>query len=872
MRPLCILALILAAPVARGSQDRHPDAVVVYECNFTRDVNYDNWPDKWRRHYSTDHPRYVDVLLEDDETAQAGRCLTVHMNGGSALVSGPLASMSRKFSYAMEARIRASGIQYARSRVRLDFCNDKHEVLSSFPSEWVQNTNGWVNLHIGPVKDANPDATLARFTLEVERGQHADLEGEVAIDDIWIARLPKMSVVTGSPFNVYDDPSKVMVTCSLSGIREQDPDILFELLDASSHIKSKSSLQIQGKLITEKRSKASEIVDPDSQRKSYEGSTSWHPPIKTHGFYRVRVTMQTDRGRMDQRIKSIAVVPPLTKPDRGEFGWSLAGQDIPLSFEHLRLLLPRAAVSWVKLPVWYGQSEPERGDELVVFTELLGADEIEVVGVVDRPPSDLELGQKVDRSITIADLLSVEPSSWLPSLDAVLTRLSLRVRWWQFGLDDDTSFADFNDLETEIRKLRSQLFRFGQDVNIGFGWPWNESTESERTATWEFQQFSASPALTGQELGTYLQLPKREQTLRWVLVEPLSRQHYSLEDRSRDLVDQMLAAKIHGAEGIFISRPFDSDKGIMETEGTPGELFLPWRTTAFLLSGAEYLGQIRLKGDSENRLFQTTDGRVLMVVWNRNPTTEEIFLGDDRSVQQLDIWGRVKPHKTRGARQLIEVSPQPTFVVGVNPHVAKMRLSVGFESPRIPSVFGIAHRNQIVITNNFKQGAGGTVELQGPDGWQIVPQKIEFKLAAGETTRRPFEVVLPFNADSGDAPITATLRFVADTDYEFSVFRNLEVGDAEIELDVHTRLTDDGNLIIEQRMINHSGEFLDFKCSLYAESRRRQQMRVFKLGPEYDLKTYRYANGKELLGKELWLRIEEVDGPRVFNHRIIAEE
>ena len=49
----------------------------------------------------------------------------------------------------------------------------------------------------------------------------------------------------------------------------------------------------------------------------------------------------------------------------------VAGDDIPLSFQQLEELLPKVAVSWIKLPVWYGESETERGEQLVIFSERL---------------------------------------------------------------------------------------------------------------------------------------------------------------------------------------------------------------------------------------------------------------------------------------------------------------------------------------------------------------------------------------------------------------------------------------------------------------------------------------------------------------------
>jgi hypothetical protein len=693
----------------------------------------------------------------------------------------------------------------------------------------------------------------------------------VCLDDVWIARLPQMTVTTGSPFNVYTDKSAIQVTCSLSGILDSDPDILFELLDASSQRLEGSRVQLEGQLITERRRKASEFVGvTETHRAAYAGATSWRPPIEKDGFYKVRVTMQNSRGMFDRRVINIALVPPLGRPERGEFGWSLAGDELPLNLDDLSQLLPMTSVNWVKMPVWYGESESQRGDELVIFAEKAAAQNIDVVGVVDRPPADSELAKQLAPDASIADALMTDSTGWLPLLDPVLTRLALRVRWWQLGEDHDASLARLSDLEKTVGALRDKLFRFGQDVNLGLGWKWIQASGGTGRPPWEFQQFAASPPLTGPELAEYLRLPAREYVQRWVLVEPLSRRHYDLETRARDLVEQMLAAKINGADAIFAAQPFDDDIGLMSDEGMPGELLLPWRTTASLLSATTYLGSIELPRHSHNRLFQAPDGQVLMVLWSNEPTEEIVQLGEDLRV--LDVWGRQQSPRRDGHGQAIDVTPLPKFVLGLNAAVAQWGMTVRFTSLNVPSVFGKAHPNRIELRNTFSQGVGGTVELVAPKGWQISPPRIDFKLAAGETAVRPFDVSLPFDASSGPAPIRADFVVDADRQYRFSVDRELTVGDGQVELETTTRLEDDGSLIVEQRMVNHSPTLVDFKCLLYAPGRRRQRLQVFRLGASPDTKIYRYPDGAQLLGAEIWLRAEEVNGSRVLNHRFVVEQ
>ena len=258
-----------------------------------------------------------------------------------------------------------------------------------------------------------------------------------------------------------------------------------------------------------------------------------------------------------------------------------------------------------------------------------------------------------------------------------------------------------------------------------------------------------------------------------------------------------------------------------------------------------------------------------MVVWSDRPTREVIHLGDD--VRVVDVWGREHRPEKDGNRDVIDVEVMPTFIRGLNPSIARWRIGVRFSDRHVPSVFGKAHANLIEFRNEFSQGAGGTVTVHGPKGWQVGPENLEFKLSPNSTTQKRFAVTLPLDANSGAAPVRADFVVVADQKYEFSVYRDLLVGDGEVEMHVHSHLGVDGSLIVEQRMINHGETPADFKCLLYAKGRRRQRTQVFRLGSNEDLRTYRLKNGEELLGTTLWLRIEEINGTRVLNHRFSAE-
>ena len=630
---------------------------------------------------------------------------------------------------------------------------------------------------------------------------------------------------------------------------------MFELFDASGGNIAGTAQRLEGEIIAQKSSKASDLLRGSANEPAgYAGATTWKPPIADFGFYRVRVSMRSPQGLMHQRDVALAVIRPLGKPVRGEFGWTVPQGDTPLALEQLLGLLPHVGINWLKFPVWYGESQPARGEELMRFAERLGAKGIELVGMLDAPPPDLQATLGDADHASAANIFSADPALWFPSLDPVMTRLSLRIRWWQLGGDHDTSFVGYPQLVQKIREIKKQLYRFGQEVHLGIGWRWLVETASGEKPPWEFLTLSADPPLTGHEMSTYLQATAGGAEKRWVLIEPLPRSEFGPEARARDLVEQMMAAKIRSADGIFLPRPFSTEHGVMNDDGTPGELLLPWRTTALVLGGSNYLGSIRMPRKSQNHIY-TRGGEAVMVVWNETPTQESLYLGED--VRQYDIWGRMTIPKQDGPRQVINVGSLPTFLTGINEQVCRWRMAVEFEHQRMPSVFGTTHRNGLFVKNFFPQGAGGEITLHTPKVWKTFPQTMTFKMAAGEEMVKPFDVELKFEASSGQHEVQIDFDIHVDRRYQFSVYRDLEVGLGDVVIEVSTKLLPDGTLMVEQRMNNHLDKLVDFKCLLYAPERRRQVNQVFRLGQGQDIKRYYLADGKDLIGKTLWLRAEE---------------
>jgi hypothetical protein len=334
----------------------------------------------------------------------------------------------------------------------------------------------------------------------------------------------------------------------------------------------------------------------------------------------------------------------------------------------------------------------------------------------------------------------------------------------------------------------------------------------------------------------------------------------------------MLAAKIHGANAVFVPQPIDDEQGLLNADCSPGDLLLPWRTAALMVAGSEYLGQLQLPGGSTNHVF-ARDGRVVMAVWNAQPTTEKLYLGDE--VRQLDLWGReTAPAVVQDKgfpQQEIAVGTLPTFVTGLSEPIARWRIGVTFDSPQLASVFGRPQTIQVRLRNPFPQGVGGEIKLHAPKSLEPDLQPVRFKIADQEELQQDMQVTLQADANSGPQDVQLDFELTADRNYHFSVYRTLNLGLADVQLEMNTRLREDGALIVEQHLTNLTDKFVSFQSVLFPPDRRRETKKIINLGRGRTTVTFILPRGEELIGQKLWLRCEEIGSGRVLNYTVVGE-
>lgn len=824
---------------------------VVFECDFGPkfDRDCDGWPDGWTRRHGVGFHDFLKIgIAEDTSDSARGNVLQLEMNGGSAEVGSPRFPITASFSYELEGDCRLTDLVHDDALVSLTFLDSQGKTLQTRAITLGSQTSRrqWEPFRIDSLIPPR-QATAAIFTLQVApRGKRQDLRGQAAFRRLRLQRLPRMAVQTSNPLGIFTELNRGEVQCEIAGVPHSRSMLHFDLRDHEGRSLATHSQQL--------------TTGQDSIARA-----AWKPPIADFGYYQVHVRWQGEERETLDRTATLAVLRSEPLPRAGQFGWTLPAGEEPLTSVQMAALLAHAGVHWAKYPVTFSEADAGAADRIAWFAEKLNLQGIEMVGIFDHPPS---------RSAgSIANILE-DAVTWQPWVDPIMTRLSLKVRWWQLGSDQDTSLVGYPRLAERTRDFKKHLERFGQEVKLGAGWQWL-SPPPAADVPLAMQSFTTDPPFTPPELEAYLTRAGGPTDVaaprRWVTLDALPKAKYSLATRAHDLAARMLAAKVAGAEAVFLSRPFDSEIGLMQADGTPGELFLPWRITAAAITGSEYLGQVQLPGGSTNHVF-ARDGQAVMAVWNDKATVENMYFGED--LRQVDLWGReTVPQAESDAgqtRHRISVGSLPTFVTGLNATIARFKMAAQFESPFVESIFSREQTIYLRLKNYFPQGLSGEVKLNAP-GWAPDTQGTRFRLAPGEEIRLPIRIKLQDEASSGPQPLQMDFSLAADRTYQFSVHRTLQLGLADVTIEMSSRLRDDGLLEVTQQLTNFTGKPLNFQCSLFVPDRRREARQLLAPPNIQSPLLFLLEDGESLIGKKLTLRAEELGGGRLLNYSITVE-
>jgi hypothetical protein len=540
-------------------------------------------------------------------------------------------------------------------------------------------------------------------------------------------------------------------------------------------------------------------------------------------------------------------------------------------------------------------------ESLIDFSDRLSMAGVNLIGVLQPPKvSADDTGRSYE--LLAAEAFARDPKTWYPSIEPVLARLGTEIRHWQIGDDRDAGWVGCRDMPGIVERTKAQLDKIGQNLDVGLAWDLAaplpkvparpkangkpEAIAASRAAAvvqpnapWRFLSLSCAASTSNEAIARCLDNEKPPSAGRWVVLDTLPREGHASGERISHLVGRMVTAKMHGADGIFVAAPFDAKLGLFDRRGYPSELFVPWRTTALMLGGAAYVGDIDMPLGNRIHCF-AGNGRYVGLIAGPMPGSDLVNLGE--AMRLCDLCGNSKPcpptinvegqkpESKANALSAVPVERTPAFLTDLDGPITQWQLDAGFSPDRLPSTPLAIMPVSLELRNSFPQSISGQVTVHGPKNWRIEPLSAEFRLDPRGQWIHRLDVALPNDILGGRQMVRLDFDIQADRHYRFTMYRPLTVTLGDVFFEGRAALNDRGELEVCQTMINSGKRAAAFRCNLFAPDRQRQSnvIVVQPLGKSDII--YRLADGEQLLGKSIWLRAEEIDGSHVLNLRIEA--
>lgn len=842
------------------------------------------------------------------------RYLKIELDGGLATVQSQKVRTSRMYQYRFSADIMTSGLRHDSAHAELVFVDEQGTELESHSTQIVRGSTGWKEYVVNNIRA--PSLAKQMFVRIVVNGGEdglEDIRGVIGFDNLRVEPFPQLQLITDRPLGIYDYGTGATATAVVLGLPKDASKVRFRLFDVDKNEIASEASSIRSLV---KTAPIPSNISVSSETNESRAATSdmrfdWKMPRLSPGFYIVTAVIEgTNLNELESQTTLAVIEPLVERRGYGCFGWTMPyqnqrdtdrvtleplsnptnsgsgpdeepkvrrtpqddGKIAPRDFVNWLLQI---GVDWVKYPAWVAPDDELRADQIADMFTRMQDNKIQTVGLLDKPPSDqlAHFDLRSQREVVASELFR-DFQVWQPLLEPVMSRLTLKVRKWQLGADDDFSFLGRSRLQESIKSIATGLQGYGQPLEIAINWPWYEPTLSADQKSWKAVCRSSDPELTAEELDAYLSLGQRsnqrEDANTWILLNPLPKHRYDRDTRILDLIQRMATVRKHHVEAAFVSNPHDSDTGLLTRDSRPDELLLPWRTTAQLIGDLRQMGSLEMRSKANSIIF-AGETRAVMMVWADKPTEELIYLGED--VYAIDVWGKTSElpleHYENRQVQRVKIGKLPTFLVDVDPELLAFRMSVELKQTQLDSVLGQTQPLELTFKNPIHDGLAGNVSIRAPNSWKLEHPTLNWELLGDRATTEQFHVVLGNSAKVGRYELAMDFEHQTVPPKRFTVYREINVGPHGLELKASTEILEGGQLKVEVEMRNDSETPLLYDCMVFPQSGRQYQRRFISVEPgETVRRDFYWSDGADLIGTTLLLRAGEQDGQRILNYEI----
>jgi len=894
--------------------------VAEWDFGGKEDIRQDGWPDNWARRTGRDFPKFIPIAIHQNaitpealtdienfrrfssqcylgweqkkwpwqvipekvppaidqflERTMLNPYLRVQMNGGMVEVSSEIIQVDVRSVYFMTARIHSDSTDYE-ANVKLRFMDEPGNTLFEMPTKFWSGKTGWKTVTTDSQYPYRADIAKVQVVAQVQPKNIKAYRGEFGFDAIRILRTPRLSLSVDKPLPFYMTGEKVVLRCTANGMTSDQSSIEFVLVDHTG-----KTLKSVNKLLTPDESQQPKLISSREPRKPsrnklyWDGNCEWTTEGLEPGYYEITAKLGKGKaGDFDLEEQFVVLPNEVPKASDPRFGWTMSPRKNNLndmSTSRLLEILRFGHVGKVKLPVWYDFEDPVASKSARDRIDRVQMAGIGCVGVIASPPTSLlkhfprhtpdESGSDLEDSLVVQTFL--EP---------VMREMCVRISDFQIGWDHETELVFNPRLRPTLESIKKLSRRYGQEAQlIAARNPTAAQADVDQIDRWQLH--SAKP-FTAAEIGFATEKKQKSEFGNqdpWLSLTPINTTDYSLAVRIQDLAARML--KVAGDSLLqqttaWVSNPSDQQVGILNANGGPREMFLPFRSMSRALSGMRQIGSLPIPSLGVNYLVVAGD-QAKIIAWSTRPTTAQLYLGDNVSAQ--DVWGRqvkiIQEITSNGPEQRFTIDKWPIIIDGVDIRAARWRMGIGLEDPRLDPLIGQTQELKILFANPFNSRATGQVTIIAKS-ILVEDATANFDVEGRSNSIITVPVRVKPDANTAAAAIQMKFSIQSDTQATFVVDQEIQVGTSDFTFETRYEMNDNNEVQLTLEVSNHQSAPLNFDCILLIPDRPRERTQISGL-KERITKTMTLDNASDLIGKTLWLRCEQKGTNRILNFRI----
>jgi hypothetical protein len=906
----CLCAAVCIVATASGPSTRAEDGLAIatiarWDFGSDEDAQADRWPDGWTRLKDTRHPGFIPIQIDKKsvmgvDTTNAERIrrlmaklylglqnqrspweiipetipapvekfvegtlvdpyLRIDMDGSSAEIYSPKIAVDDDSYYGLQVEAMSSSDDFL-VKAQLRFLDRSGQVIYRTETGTLAGDSDWRRLQTEGAYDAPSGIASIQAVLVVEPRNARATKAVIGFDRIRLVQMPKIRLQLDRVVKIYRPGEDVDVHLFASGLRKGITRVDLFLYDHDGNLIASESKELPN---SQKVYTSTQLLPQGVSR--WEGECDWQLPDLPPGYYEIMTQLKRNSTVFLQDREYFAVVPPAPNPNFDHrFGWSFDERILDWKRDDLIKLLREGGSGIMKLPIWFDPNDPVEQDRLCTTIDRIQSIGVRCVGIIDRPIP--KRGSASAQNPGLED-----PSIWQPQLEPVFRTICMYIVDFQIGRDQDTQYGSNPRYEEMLAWIKKILRRYGTETTITLPRnTWLNPAQSLQVDRW---QWSIEDTISESE---WPQMPPDPKAVYpdWTCITPASAEKYSLPIRTQDLAARMIAS-IRPWTGRtstgWVRKPFSGDVGFLDPDGSPREMFLPYRMLLDAIKKREFVGEIPMDGGSRNALL-VSDTDSCVIVWSPSPVTEQLYLGDN--LEAIDVWGRRvdidKIETPFGPEHRIQLNKWPLILRGVDTKIAMWRIGLAMDQQRLDSLVGLPQKLLVRFNNPFSFPISGRIELVAPHIFANERESSAFDVGASSEVSVPITVMLRPDATSQETPIRVIITLNTSPTRRFSMSEIIRIGNDEVDFQTSYRISDIDELWLDIDAINHTTNTASFDCQLFIPDRRNERIQ-FPAVESQQTRTVVLPKASELMYKTLRLRCSQIGTRRILNYRIVIE-